>query len=93
SRDWLSARIVQNVKSDLGSLLTKGHSFRFVLLSQTTKPSQQNKKNSYVVKLPETKFRLKGFGHLFSKRCKENGVAKVRKESFCTPCFLKKAGK
>ena len=27
SRDWLSVRIVQNGKSDLGSLLTKGHDF------------------------------------------------------------------
>ena len=37
---WLSVRIVQNGKSDRVSLLTKGHYFRFVLLSQTTKPSQ-----------------------------------------------------
>ena len=38
-----------------------------------TNQTRDKNKNSYVVKLPETEFRLKGFGHLFSKRCEEKG--------------------
>ena len=46
----------------------------FVLYCCRRQPRPRNKsKNSYVVKLPETQFRLKGFGHLFSKRCEEKG--------------------
>ena len=46
------------------------------LAIKRNKTSRQNQtrnknKNSYVVKLPETEFRLKGFGHLFSKRCEK----------------------
>ena len=50
-----------------------------------TNQTRDKNKNSYVVKLPETEFRLKGFGHLFSKRC-EKGV-------FARPAFFKKRAK
>ena len=69
---WLSVRIVQNGKNNLGSLLTEGYSFRFGYCRRQPRPRNKSK-NSHVVKLPETQFRLKGFGHLFSKRCEKKG--------------------
>jgi hypothetical protein len=42
----VSARIAQNGISDYGSLLTKSHLSLFVLLSQTTKPSQTNQQKT-----------------------------------------------
>ena len=80
----VSVRILQNGRSNLGSLLTEGCSFHFETLSQTTKPSQpkiklshrQVPRNAVSVKRFWRTFFLKGakikkFWEAFLKRSEE----------------------
>ena len=90
----VSARILQNgISSLLEACLQKKATCPILIIvadnqSFAIKPIKPTT-NSHVVKFPETQFRLKGFGHLFSKRCKEKEKAAVAR--MAKALFLKGA--